>query len=235
MIDRIGIVSYCDHLRTLAHVNHQSYANEQGYFYSFDIAPTAEWRFKAKIEKIAKFLPLFDWVFWIDDDAFIMRQDERLEKFIAQAPRASVIFCESPPNDGKWTWLSSGNFFIKNTPDAAQLLADVLETDMDVVRSWWDEDVYGHFTRGDQDALIYQLVTNPRYSADDFLARLPFEAFNSRPFHFTTSARDQFLVHFTGADKRRQAIEFGERFDRGETLLYWSQVKKMKGVYRPAD
>ena len=235
MTQRLGIVSYSDKLRTLAHANHELYARAHGYTYIFDIAPTENWKYFAKLEKIAKFLPLFDWLFWIDDDAFFMQRHVPLTRFLEAVPEATVVFCESPVNEDKWTWLSSGNFFIRNTPLAAQFLQDVIATDREAVERWWDSSVYGHYTKGDQDAIVYQLVTNPLYSQPGFLVRLPFEAFNSRPTHFTESAKDQFLVHVTGGDKRGQAQRFGERFNLPESLTYWNELKALKGIYRPLD
>ncbi|GAB2519025.1 hypothetical protein GCM10027064_15820 [Microbacterium petrolearium] len=232
---RIGIVSYCDRIRTLAHVNHELYARQHGYTYIFDIAPTTQHRFLAKIEKILKLLPLFDWVFWIDDDAFIMDRSIQLEQFIRQSPRASLIMCESPNRNGKWTWISSGNFLIRNTRRAADFLRDVQRTDLSVVSSWWDPEKFGHYTKGDQDAMVYQLATNPSYSGRKFLTRLPFEQFNTRPEHFVTGPREHFLVHFTGDDKRGMAQEFAKRFDLPESLTYWNELKELQGVYQPRD
>lgn len=232
MAPSIGVISYCDRIRTLATANHELYARDHDYTYIFDIAPTANKRFLAKVEKVGKFLPLFDWVFWLDDDAFIMKRDVRLETFIDQSPEATLIVCESPINEGKWTWLSSGNFLLRNTPDAAQLLADVIATDLDVVEAWWDPVVYGYFTRGDQDAFVYQLNTNPRYG-DGFVARLPFDAFNARPFHFTDEPDEHFLVHFTGGEKGRQARLFGDRFGLTEALVPAEELRGLMGVYSP--
>lgn len=232
MPPRIGIVSYCNRLRTMAHVNHELYARERDYIYIFDIAPTYAWKFLAKVEKIAKFLPLFDWVFWIDDDAFVMKRSVRLENFVDQAPEATLIMCESPVRDGVWTWISSGNFLIRNTPEAAEFLHDVISTDLDVVSEWWDPDAYGRFTRGDQDAMVYLLNTHPVYSREGFLVRLPYTEFNTRPEHFE-GPRDHFIVHFTGDDKRAYAQQFAARFGLPETLTYWNELKTLQGVYSP--
>lgn len=232
---RIGLISYCDKIRTLAHINHELYAREQGYTYIFDIAPTEHWRFMAKIEKIRKLLPLFDWVFWIDDDAFVMDRTVRVETFVDHAPDAHLIFCESPVRDGVWTWISSGNFLIRNTPEALAFLDAVLATPLAEVEAWWDTDRFGKYTRGDQDAMVYQLHSDPRFTADGFAVRLPYTAFNTRPEHFVDGPREHFLVHFTGGDKRQLAIEFGQRFDLPESLTYWSELKAVKGVYRPVE
>ncbi|MFF2390813.1 hypothetical protein [Agromyces sp. NPDC058104] len=229
----IGVVSYCDHIRTLAAVNHELYAARHGYVYLHDIAPTRERRFKAKIEKIRKLLPLFDWVFWIDDDAYFMQPEVPLEGLIDLAPGAEVIFCESPVNEGKWTWISSGNFFIRNSHESMRLLDAVLSTDLSTVAEWWDPSTYGYYTKGDQDALVYHLATDERFSSPGFLARLHFERFNTRPFHFIESSDEYFLVHFTGGDKHRQATEFGDRFGLTPALVPVNELGRLAGIYHP--
>lgn len=218
MPPRIGIVSYCDRLRTQSHFNHEAYARRHGYTYVFDIAPTTRSGFATKLIKIRKFLPLFDWVFWIDDDAFFTQHGVPMDTFVAQAGTSELVMCESPVMNGKWTWVSAGSFLVKNTDRTLQFLDDVLATELDDVEPWWDAEVYGTFTRGDQDAMVYQIETNPAYG-DGFLTRLPYEAFNSRPEHFVDSPYDQFLVHFTGGHKGEKAHEFATRWGLTDALL----------------
>ncbi|GHG56161.1 hypothetical protein GCM10011331_23380 [Flavimobilis marinus] len=230
----IGIISYCDHLRTRAHINHQAYASRHGYTYIFDVAPTVERKFGAKLEKIQKLTPLFDWTFWIDDDAFFMQHDRALREFLPKDPRTALVFCESPINKGKKTWISSGNFLIRRTARTSRFLRDVARTPMDVVEAWWDVDRLGYFTRGDQDAMVYQLLTNPVYRRPGFVRRLPYTAFNTRPFHFQSKPDEHFLVHFTGDDKGTQAAAFAGRFGLSEALVPWSVEDRYQMRYVPA-
>ncbi|RGE23167.1 hypothetical protein [Leucobacter sp. wl10] len=233
---RIGIVSYCDHLRTYAHVNHEAYARRHGYTYIFDIAPVQTFKHNTKLEKIQKLLPLFDWLFWIDDDAFFTRPEMPLTEFLDVSRKTDFVFCESPVNDGKKTWLSSGNFFVRNTQLARQLLDDVAKDYRDErIRDWWDENDYGYYTHGDQDAFVFHFNTQPRYQRRDFVRRLSYEAFNTRPFHFEDSLDEHFLVHFTGDHKGRQAAEFAQRFDVSEALIPHQEFKRFRGVYAPRE
>lgn len=213
---RLGIVSYCDHLRTYAHFNHQTYADMHGYTYIFDIAPTKHTHYFSKIDKISKFLDLFDWVFWIDDDAFFTNFDYDLSKVVAEYPNADFIFCKSPVNEGQWTFLSSGNFFVRNTKTSRQLLESMHTVDLHKVRQWWDSDRFGTFTNGDQDVLVYLLHT--RTNPPNFVV-LDYEAFNNRPFHYSGRLNEHFVVHFTGADKGKQAATFAQKFDLEEDLV----------------
>lgn len=235
MAPRIGIISYCDRFRTYAHVNHQRYADIHGYTYVFDAAPTRTGRFTNKLEKIRKFLPLFDYVFWIDDDAFFMQMDQPLTGFLKGHRKSQLVFCKSPViAEGKWTHLSAGNFFLKNTEKVLQWLTDTMTTDLDDVYEWWNGHEYGHFTRGDQDAMIYQLDANPSYRRQrNFYTLLPFEAFNSRPLHFTHRADQQFLVHFTGDNKGAQAVDFARKWSLSPALITEAEFAQYHGVFEP--
>lgn len=232
---RIGIISYCDRLRTNAHVNHEVYARVHGYTYIFDIAPTSEppqhKKFFLKIEKIRKFLPLFDWLFWIDDDAFFMGRKTRLASFVERCPEATIIFCASPRTPHHWTWMSSGSMFIRNSKVGRRFVEAVMETDLHEVKAWWDPERLGMWTGGDQDAIVYQLLTNPEFQEEGFYVRLEPREFNSRPGHFTQGPFEHFLLHFTGNDKGRQALEFARKWGLSDALTYPKEVKGLRGLF----
>lgn len=229
----IGIVSYCDHLRTYAHVNHQFYAEQHGYHYIFDIAPTHYAPFKNKIEKLLKLLDLFDWVFWIDDDAFFLQYDRPLSDFIKKHHNYDLIFCKSPINQGNWTYLSSGNFFLKNTAHVREFLHACLETEIETAKSAWHEETTGLFTNGDQDVMVHLLHHDSRFNTDTFHTRLPYKAFNSRPFHFKKRPSEHFLVHFTGNNKHQQALDFAQKFSLSPALIPKADFDTYYGIGEP--
>lgn len=233
---RIGIISYCDRLRTNAHVNHELYARAHGYTYIFDIAPTSEppqhKKFFLKLEKIRKFLPLFDWLFWIDDDAFFMDRDVRIASFAERFPRATIVFCASPrTSDDRWTWMSSGTMLIRNTELGRRLLDAVMDTDLKEAKAWWDASEFGMWTGGDQDALVFQLATNHAFQQEDFAVRLDHDAFNNRPAHFTRGPFDHFVLHFTGADKGRQAADFAQKWGLSAALTEPRELDGLRGLF----
>lgn len=232
----IGIISYCNFVRTYASVNHQFYADAHDYTYIYDISPTKNDVFKNKIEKILKLLDLFDWVFWIDDDAFFLDYSKRLEPFIDNAPsKAELIYCTSPVNEGKKTYLSSGNFFLKNTKRVKQFLQACLDADLEDTKSRWDEQELGHFTNGDQDIMVDLLMNDGRFNSRTFHAILPFEYFNTRPFHFEKSYNEHFLVHFTGNNKQDQVIDFAKKFNLSPALIPAESFDSYYGIYNITD
>ena len=239
MPERLGIISGCDHDRTLAAANHQYYADKHGFCYINDIAPTEHGGYSYKLDKIMKFLrhDLFTWLFWIDDDGFFMQHNKPLTDFLDENPGPDLIFCESPVNtfEGReiQTYISSGNFFIRNTPRSRNFIDTVRQVSLEEVKAWWNEDELGFYSSGDQDAMIYLLKTDERFSSNDFYTRLPYTAFNSRPFHFADQPDEQFLVHFTGEKKADQIRAFAERFQLSEALIPQDDLEQMHGLRVP--
>lgn len=232
--NKIGIISYCDHLRTFAHVNHKYYASKHNYHYIFDISPTLNSPFKNKIEKILELLDLFEWVFWIDDDAFFLQYDKPLDQFIKGKEQYDLIFCKSPINEGNWTYLSSGNFFLKNTPKVKEFLTACLDTNLEQAKEAWDEEKFGLFTNGDQDVMVYLLQFDPRFNSELFHARYEYDKFNTREFHFKNKSNEHFLVHFTGTEKQQQTLDFAKKFSLSAALIPAHAFNAYQGKGNPA-
>jgi hypothetical protein len=241
MPERLGILSGCDHDRTLAAANHQYYADRQELCYIYDTAPTKHSGYTYKLDKLAKFLSfnLFEYIFWIDDDGFFMQPDKLLTDFLDENPDHDLIFCESPVNtfEGKeiQTYISSGNFFIRNTPHSRDFIQSVSEVSLVDVKAWWNEEELGFFSNGDQDAMIYLLKTDERFSRDGFYTRLPYTAFNTRPYHYEAEPSEHFLVHFTGEKKQEQIGVFAARFNLSNALVSEEILQEMQGLRLPVE
>jgi galactosyl transferase GMA12/MNN10 family len=218
------IVSGSSRVRTAAPLNHALYAATVGVPYFFDVAPTRVDRiYFHKLEVIRAYLPLAEWLFWIDDDAFFTDFDVDLRRFLADVGDRQLVFCKSPVNPrGGWTWMSSGQFFIRNTPQTLDLLDRVARTDLAAVKAWWDSDRYGLFTNGDQDAFVYQLQGPGADWGERFL-QLPADAFNNRPYHYEQRLDEHFICHFALPGGRRPKAdliaEFADRLGTNVALV----------------
>ncbi|TRM52414.1 hypothetical protein YH64_014225 [Achromobacter sp. LC458] len=104
--------------------------------------------------------------------------------YIQRYSEYDMVICKSPVNEGGWTFISSGQFFLKSSKRAAAFLKAVRGTDLDAVKQWWNPEKFGMFTSGDQDAMVYVLATDRRFKEGNFFVRLPFEEFNAREFHY---------------------------------------------------
>jgi hypothetical protein len=151
-----------------------------------------------------------------------MQLDVSLEATVPEIfsdPSLVAIFCKSPINRGMWTYISSGNFFIRNCYEAHKFLNSCLSADLQKIERNWNAEMLGLFTNGDQDAMIDQIVNNETLSKK--ILRLDYSRFNTRPFHFQRPEQ-HFLVHFTHVpemSKRDQMREFANRFGLHEFLI----------------
>lgn len=201
------IISYCDKIRTNAHYNHFKYAKKHGYDYIYDISPTVHEKYYGKIEKILSKLHYAEWIFWLDDDAYFMDYNVKLHEIISNhVSTEELLFCAPSVRRGKFTTLSSGNFFLKNTPSVRQYLEKCLSTPLDEVKAWWDEEKHGIFTNGDLDIMVYHLFKEADESTLPKFKILPYQVFNSRPEHYPSES--PFVVHFTGSKKFKLIKEF---------------------------
>ena len=250
MTPPLMIVSGSSRVRTAAPLNHALYAAQHGIPYFFDAGPSAVDRiYFHKLHVIRRYLPLADWLFWIDDDAFFTDFRVDLRTFLPDAAEAELVFCKSPVNPrGGWTWMSSGQFFMRNTPDMTALLDAVLATDLAEVEAWWDPETYGLFTNGDQDAFVYRLQgPDPRWR-ERFVQLQPDE-FNNRPYHYEARLDEHFICHFAvpGAHRPKADLigEFAERLGTNQALcpaelfepyrefLEYSDMGALLGIVRP--
>jgi hypothetical protein len=218
------ILSASSRIRTAAPLNHRLYADRVGLPYLFDHAPSTVGRiYLHKLDALRRVLPRAEWVFWIDDDAFFTDFRIDLRRFLDDAGDRDLVFCQSPVNPlGGWTWMSAGQFFVRRSAATLELLEAVAETDLEVVRAWWDHDAYGLFTNGDQDALVYQLLGPGAERWRDRFLRLPWEAFNSRPYHYEARLDEHFICHFAvpgGRPKAEVIAEFAERMETTPALV----------------
>jgi hypothetical protein len=80
-----------------------------------------------------------------------------LRQFLADVGDNELVFCKSPVNPrGGWTWMSSGQFFIRNSRVPSACSTRSRGTDL-ARSSMVGPERYGLFTDGDQDAFVYQL------------------------------------------------------------------------------
>ena len=216
------VLSGSSRVRTAASLNHAIYAARHGLRYVYDATPVpVRLIYLHKIHAIRRHLPQTDWLFWLDDDAFFTDLGRGLRTFLPADPAVEMAFCASPVNpDGGWTWMSAGQLFVRNTPAMLALLDTVIATDIHAVRAWWDPEKLGQFTRGDQDAIVYQLQRDDSHGRAR--ERRAWQAFNSRPYHYESRLDEHFLCHFAvpgGKTKQELIAEFAARFGTTMALV----------------
>ena len=123
---RICITSGGDEIRLRSYVNHAIYAREHGLDYRLEtgIDPHIVTKFDYKVAILRRLLPRYDWLVWMDDDAFFTDfEADNLRRLISEAERddISLVIAEGPtePN-GFWSRrpsLSSSSLLGKEKPN----------------------------------------------------------------------------------------------------------------------
>lgn len=219
----LTIVSGCDRLRFKSFVNHKIFAdiNSVNYAWSFMLRRDGVNPYFGKIDTVRAALGADEWVFWLDDDAYFTDFSWRLLPYVDRYKRHDLIICRSPVNAGAWTFISSGQFFLKSTRRSLEFLDAVRSVDLEQVKKWWSQEKYGMYTNGDQDAIVYVLATDARFKEGDFFVRLDYSEFNSREFHYKNFPHECRLLHLASATKTKLELlnEFMARFSLNEFLV----------------
>ena len=188
-----------------AYENHKVYSSQHGYYYINCNWPTiASNPYYNKLYYSLHYLDLFDFIFWIDDDAFFWDLNRSLDQFIPKGEKILSI-CKSPDNKNIKTLFNSGIFMLKCNYVGKLFIQAALETDLEIVKKWWVPE-FGYFTGGDQDAFVFQYKTNQDYS--DKFEIYHHSAFNSRYYELENFS-NVFIIHLTGT-----------RIAKLETLLF---------------
>jgi hypothetical protein len=161
------ITSYTDHIRwddygkcdygDFASLNHHEYSNKHGYSYIKEIVKNddyIDWHPTwIKIEVLKKYLPLYDYIVWIDADAVFVNQDIKIEDFIDGNIDLVIPKLEVDRLTGNvWTHTTTGFMVWKNSEWSKNVL-DLLWNEPRQFRfeffheqSRLDEILYNNFT-----------------------------------------------------------------------------------------
>jgi hypothetical protein len=168
MNNKICIVtSYTDKIRwnnygkcdygDFSSLNHHEYSNKHGYSYIKEIVKDEdyyEWHPTwIKINTLKKFLPLFDYVVWIDSDAVFVNQDVKIEEFISEDVDLSLPKMEIDLNTNNvWTHTSTGFMIWKNSEWSLNLLNELWDNPKNYKKDFFHE-------QSRLDELLYEKFT----------------------------------------------------------------------------
>lgn len=177
-------------------VNHKVYADKWGYSYIHCNWPTiASNLYFNKIYYLLAYIDHFDYLVWIDDDAFFIDFKSDIMEFKPKSDHF-ISLCSSPTFKKLFTYLSSGQFILKCNATAKQFLKDILNQDLKKIKAVWTEEL-GYFTNGDQDAMVHLLTEDTSYIGKYNL--WDYKKFNSRFENLENKDKHHPLIlHFTG-------------------------------------
>lgn len=181
--------------------NHRIYCSYHGYHYIHCNWPTpAKITFLNKIYFLQHYIGLFDYIFWLDDDAFFLDMEKSLDDFIP-ANGNIISICRSPSNKILKTLFSSGSFML-DCKKGENFIDAVINTDLLQVKSWWKPE-FGFFTGGDQDIMVYLYLTDPEFQHK-------FQLFDHMEFNSRVEDMEAgnkiFLIHITGTNSIKKKI-----------------------------
>jgi hypothetical protein len=198
--------------------NHRAYANQHDHTYIHCTWPTpTSNRYMTKFHFIREYVRHFEYIFWIDDDAFFIDLERSLAP-LTPSGNMFASFCKSPSNKSIFTYLSSGQFMLRGGDFGIDFVDAVLSTPLDEVKRWWRDEL-GMFTNGDQDAIVYLLHEDDRFR--HHVQLFDHMDFNSRLADLEADPAAVFLLHFTGPRRRKHADHALARkmLGRGPSLL----------------
>lgn len=161
------ITSYTDHIRwdnygkcdygDFASLNHHEYSNKHGYSYIKEIVKNddySNWHPTwIKIDVLKKYLPLYDYVVWIDADAVFVNQDIKIEDLINDGVDLVIPKLEMDRVSGNmWTHTTTGFMIWKNSEWSNNMLNTLWSKPKDYrftffhEQSRLDELIYDKFT-----------------------------------------------------------------------------------------
>lgn len=168
----------------------KEYAIKHGYdFQIFNLEMTDRAPQWCKIDVINRLLNendinQYDYLFWIDADAFINKHDIPLETFITDMNK-NIIICDDVPNSGKENTINSGTFFVKCNDWSKEFF-----------KKLWDyngEYLYKYFH--EQTMMEYYINENIM-DAKKYIEVKPASTFNSDINQiYNGSGKDTFLIH----------------------------------------
>ena len=161
------LTSYTDHIRwdnygkcdygDYASLNHHEYSNKHGYSYIKEIVKNDDYTnwhpTWIKIDVLKKYLPLYDYVVWIDADAVFVNQDIKIEDLINDGVDLVIPKLEMDRVSGNmWTHTTTGFMIWKNSEWSNNMLNTLWSEPKDYrftffhEQSRLDELIYDKFT-----------------------------------------------------------------------------------------
>ena len=168
----------------------RKYADKHGYEFKIfnlemkDRAP--QW---CKIDVVNRLLDenQYDYLFWIDADAFVNKHDTPLETFITDETK-SIIICDDIPNSGRENTLNSGTFFVKCNDWSKKFFKEL-----------WNYNgnyLYDHFH---EQTMIEEYLKNDWMNAKEQIDVRPATEFNSDINQvYNGQTNDTFIIHLMG-------------------------------------
>jgi hypothetical protein len=166
------------------------YANKWGYIFIEKVHEftrpdcSGHW---LKMYDILEYLPKYDWIFWIDSDAFFLDFSKSLEEAIDINSKYDIHICQDVPHGFDETWgnvkrTNTGTFLIKNTLWSRRFINTLIKYKSDFSfkpfheQSIFDRYYLSNFNGEKEKIKLYELFAfnglSPWHRADSYIIHL---------------------------------------------------------------
>lgn len=209
MKNKTIIVSGADSYRFDAHVNHKNYADANNIDYHFFLSTGLKNPFFTKCYAILDaFDKGYDYVFWVDDDAFFIDSEWDLLSIFNRHVE-DIVVTQGRSKKSGITLFNNGIMFIKKTRQTRELFETIPKiTTKELKRNWIEE--WGPCEGNDQPRMIY--LTQTRYP--EIVKIYEYPGFNAHEITFKQSksflSTNPPMAHITGQNKKDKLRRFEE-------------------------
>jgi hypothetical protein len=203
-----AILRYMEGMAPHAQLNRRVYAALHGYDVVWEDGSVQLPRLEpqwGKLVAIAKWMPHYDWIWWLDTDALIMNQTNSLESIIDRyAPTTLQHLIISRDLD----FVNSGSFLLRCDHESLEFLRAVIAAP-ESQRVYWEQ--------GPINQLVLRDAQSPFHVSTGWSVLVPGATLNAAPDGWCVKMprfrSGSFVVHFPGflcenADRRFQRTQF---------------------------
>lgn len=208
MKDKTIIISGADSYRYDAHLNHQRYADAQEIEYKFHLSNGLSNPFFTKCYAILdSFEKGYEYVLWIDDDAFFIDLDWDCREIFKNHHQDVIVTQGRTNKKSGVTLFNNGVMFIRNTENMRNLFSSIPNIKWQELTDNWNLE-WGPCEGNDQPRMIYLIQT--KYS--EAAKIVPYPGFNAHEITF--KQQKNFLetkppiAHITGTRKEGKILRF---------------------------
>jgi hypothetical protein len=208
MKDKTIIISGADSYRYDAHLNHQRYADAQEIEYKFHLSNGLSNPFFTKCYAILdSFEKGYEYVLWIDDDAFFIDLDWDCREIFKKYHQDVIVTQGRTNKKSGVTLFNNGVMFIRNTENMRNLFSSIPNIKWQELTDNWNLE-WGPCEGNDQPRMIY--LIQAKYPESVKIVSYP--GFNAHEITF--KQRKNFLAsnppiaHITGTNKEGKILRF---------------------------
>lgn len=201
--------AYTDNIKDYGELtsnNHLKYSNKHNYDYisvttGFYENINPAW---SKIKFITEHISTYDYVFWIDADALIMRYDIELESFLEHYTQYDMIFnLEHWWSTNNFTKFNTGLFFIKNTAFSLSFLDEVIKQKNATLR-WLEQSAIWNLYNDNYLDSLYKIKIFPWTTFNSFYHNVGNDS------ETKVYTKGDFICHFAGVSNNDRITHIKE-------------------------